>query len=82
LGVDIPRHSSLVGVFIDEMGLPEGAVVSLVIRGGVARVPDNNSRIRADDQLVVVATEEVQSATEERLRVLSEAGRLARWYRR
>lgn len=82
LGVDIPRHSALVGVFIDEMGLPEGAVVSLVIRGGVARVPDNNSRIRADDQLVVVATEEVQSATEERLRVLSEAGRLARWYRR
>ena len=80
LGVDVPKGSALVGVFVVEMGLPRGALVSLVIREGVAEVPREETRIRADDQLVIVATLDVQAQTEERIRLLSSGGRLARWY--
>ena len=80
LGVDIPKGSALIGVFVMEMGLPQGAAVSLVIREGTAEVPGEHTRIRVNDQLVIVATQEVQLATEERVRMLSTGGRLARWY--
>ncbi len=80
LGVDVPKGSALVGVFVTEMGLPKGAAVSLVIRGGSAEVPHEDTRIRAEDQLVVVTTIDMQAQTEERIRVLSTGGRLARWY--
>ena len=80
LGVDVPKGSALVGVFVMEMGLPTGAAVSLVIRGGAAEVPNEHTRIRAEDQLVIVATLEVQARAEERIRALSTGGRLARWY--
>jgi cell volume regulation protein A len=80
LGVDVPKGSALVGVFVVEMGLPRGALVSLVIREGVAEVPREETRIRANDQLVIVATLDVQAQTEERIRLLSSGGRLARWY--
>jgi cell volume regulation protein A len=80
LGVDVPKGSALVGVFVVEMGLPRGALVSLVIREGVAEVPREETRIRAEDQLVIVATLDVQAQTEERIRLLALGGRLARWY--
>jgi cell volume regulation protein A len=80
LGVDVPKGSALVGVFVTEMGLPKGAAVSLVIRGGSAEVPHEDTRIRAEDQLVIVTTIDMQAQTEERIRVLSTGGRLARWY--
>jgi len=80
LGVDVPKGSALVGVFVVEMGLPQGAAVSLVIRGGNAEVPGEHTRIRAGDQLVIVASLNVHIQTEERLRLLSAGGRLARWY--
>ena len=81
LGIDVPQKSALVGVYVSEMGLPKGAVVSLVIREGEAQVPDMHTRIKAGDQLVVVATEESQAHAEARIKVLSEGGRLAQWYR-
>ena len=80
LGVDVPKGSALVGVFVVEMGLPRGALVSLVIREGVAEVPREETRIRTEDQLVIVATLDVQAQTEERIRLLALGGRLARWY--
>lgn len=80
LGVDVPKGSALVGVYVVEMGLPRGALVSLIIRDGIAEVPREDTRIRADDQLVVVASLDVQDQTEERIRMLSAGGRLARWY--
>lgn len=80
LGVDVPKNSAMIGVYVVEMGLPKGAVVSLVIREGEARVPDSNTRIKSGDQLVVVATEDVQVETEKRIKIMSESGRLAHWY--
>jgi potassium/hydrogen antiporter len=79
LGIEVPDGSGFVGTFVNEVGLPEGAVVALVIRDGAAIAPDVNTRIRAGDQVVIVATEEAQMATEERIRSVARGGRLARW---
>lgn len=81
LGVDVPRDSRLVGVFVRELGLPDGAAVSLVVHGRDAVVPTPETRIRVGDRLVVVAAEEVRRATERRLRAISKGGRLATWRR-
>jgi potassium/hydrogen antiporter len=79
LGLAIPSDSQLVGVFVREIGLPQPAAVSMVIREGVALVPDGETRLRAGDQIVVVTTPQARVATERRLRALSRQGRLAVW---
>jgi potassium/hydrogen antiporter len=82
LSVDVSAESMMVGVYISEMGLPEGAVVSLIIRDSFTLVPTLDSRIKARDHLIVVAATEVQAQTERRLKEISEGGRLADWYRK
>ena len=79
LGFEVPTGSGLVGTFVTELGLPEGAVVSLVVRGERAIAPDANTRLRAGDQVLIVATEEVRAATEARMQAVARSGRLARW---
>ncbi len=79
MGFDLPRSSGLAGMFVRELGLPEGAAVSLVIRDQRASVPDAETRLRAGDRLVVVAAEGCRADTERRLRALDRAGRLAGW---
>ena len=79
LGFEVPAGSGLVGTFITEIGLPKGAVVSLVVRGGEAIAPDVHTRLRAGDRVLVVTTEEVRSATEQRMQQVASRGRLARW---
>jgi potassium/hydrogen antiporter len=80
LGIEVPDGSGFVGTFIYELGLPVGAVVALVVRGETAIAPDVHTRVRAGDRLLVVATEDVRTATEARIRAVARAGRLARWY--
>ena len=79
LGFEVPARSGLVGTFVPEIGLPEGAVVSLVVRDGTAIAPDANTRIRAGDRVLVVSTEEVRAATEARMLAVARRGRLAAW---
>ena len=79
LGLSIPADSRLVGVFVREIGLPQPAAVSLVIRDRATLVPDGETRLRAGDQIVVVTTPQEREATERRLRALSRQGRLAVW---
>ncbi len=79
LGIEVPAGSGLVGTFVTEVGLPEGAVVSLIVRGGTAIAPDANTRVRAGDQVLIVTTEEARAATEQRIRAVVQRGRLARW---
>lgn len=79
LAVDVPSGSGLVGVFVSELGLPGGAVVSLIVRGPEALGVDEHTRIRAGDRLVVVVREDVRTAAEERLRLVATNGRLAGW---
>lgn len=79
LGLSVPADSHLVGVFVREIGLPQPAAVSLVVRDGVALVAEGETRVRAGDQIVVVTTPQARAATERRLRALSRQGRLAVW---
>jgi len=72
LGIEVPPESRLVGTFISEVGLPDGAVVSLVVRGEEPIVPDINTRIRAGDRLLIVTTEEVRGAAEARVRAIAQ----------
>jgi cell volume regulation protein A len=79
LGIEAPAESGLVGTFVTEIGLPEGAVISLIVRGDVPIVPDANSRIRAGDRILMVTTEEARAGAERRMRAVARRGRLAGW---
>lgn len=79
LQVDVPAGSRLAGVHIDELRLPPGAAVTLVLRAGTGFVPAPDTRLRAGDSLLVVATAAARDAAERRLRAVSRRGRLARW---
>jgi cell volume regulation protein A len=79
LQVRILPGSKLHGVYITELRLPEGATVSLVVRKGQGFTPEPMTRLREDDQLLVVTTAKVRSVTERRIRAVDRAGRLARW---
>jgi cell volume regulation protein A len=80
LQLEIPAGSRLAGVHIDELRLPVGAAVTLVLRNGTGFVPSPQTRLKAGDSLLIVATDQVRDATEQRLRAVSRRGRLARWF--
>jgi cell volume regulation protein A len=79
LQAEIPPGSQLAGVYIDELRLPVGAVVTLVLREGEGFVPSPRTRLRVGDSLLIVATAASRDAAERRLRAVSRRGRLARW---
>jgi len=80
LQVDIPPGSRLSGVHLDELRLPVGAVVTLVLRDGAGFVPEGDTRLKVGDSLLIVATVDARDAAERRLRAVSRRGRLARWF--
>lgn len=80
LQLDVPPGSRLSGVHVDELRLPVGAVVTLVLRDGAGFVPTGDTRLRVGDSLLIVATVDVRDAAERRLRAVSRRGRLARWF--
>jgi potassium/hydrogen antiporter len=79
LQVRVPVGSRLKGVYLQELRLPRGAVVSLVVRDDKAFTPTPETRLRELDQLLVVTTSHVRAAAEERIRAVDMRGRLARW---
>jgi len=79
LQLRIGPGSRLQGVYISELRLPRGAQVTLIVRDTTSVVPDKDTQLRTGDQLLVVATNEVREATEERLRAVARSGKLARW---
>jgi cell volume regulation protein A len=80
LQLDVPPGSRLAGVHLDELRLPVGAVVTLVLRDGTGFVPAPDTRLRTGDALLIVTTAGARDAAERRLRAVSRRGRLARWY--
>jgi cell volume regulation protein A len=80
LQLAVPPGSRLAGVYVDELRLPVGAAVTLVLRKGLGFVPKPNTRLRDGDSLLIVATSECRDETERRLRAISRSGRLARWH--
>jgi potassium/hydrogen antiporter len=79
LQVQIPIDSKLRGVYLQELRLPRGATVSLVVRGGTAFTPGAETRLRELDQLLVVTTADARVAAEDRIRDVDQRGKLARW---
>ena len=79
LQVTIAPTSKMHGVEVGELRLPQGASVSLVIRSGSSLVPERRTVLRAGDDLLVVTPRKLREATEDRLRQVSENGRLAQW---
>ena len=79
LGIDVRPGSQLAGLYLSDLRLPTGAVLSLIVRNDQGFSPDSNTRIRTSDRLMIVATEEVRDQTERRLRAVSKGGRLANW---
>jgi potassium/hydrogen antiporter len=79
LQVRVRTGSQLHGVYLDELRLPVGATVSLVVRDNAGFTPDGRTRLREGDQLLVVTTEKARDATERRIRAVDRAGRYARW---
>ncbi|WP_028925736.1 potassium/proton antiporter [Pseudonocardia acaciae] len=79
LQVRVPVGSKLHGVYLRELRLPQGAMVSLVVRDGEGFTPTLETRLRQRDQLLVVTTSTVRARAEQRIRAVDRAGRLARW---
>ena len=79
LQVSISPASRMHGVEVGELRQPPGPSVSMVIRDGDTVVPERRTVLRHGDELLVVTPRRLRDRTEERLRQVSEGGRLAQW---
>jgi cell volume regulation protein A len=79
LQVRVTPGSRLHGVYVEELRLPPGAHVTLIVRDGRSIVPGVHTHFVTGDQVLVVATSAVRDEAEARLRAVARAGKLARW---
>ena len=79
LSVAVPDGSRMHGVEVSELRLPAGSAVTLVVRDGKSFVPLPSTVLRRGDELLVVATDPVRDAAEQRLRAVAQGGKLAGW---
>jgi len=79
LQLRIPPDSEMHGVEVFELRLPTGANVALIVRDGNSMVPGPTTMLRHGDDLLVVTPASQRLATEQRLRAVSQYGRLAGW---
>ncbi|MFN2479610.1 MAG: potassium/proton antiporter [Pseudonocardiaceae bacterium] len=79
LQIRVPRPSRLHGVYLSELRLPAGTVVSLVVRERNGFTPQSTTRLQEGDQLLVVTTAGNRDRAEQRIRAVHRAGRLAQW---
>lgn len=80
LQIRVPPTSKLHGVEIFELRLPTDAQVTLIVRDGKTFVPADSTRIRVDDQLLVVTTATCREMVERRMKAISRRGKLAGWF--
>ena len=80
LQLECPPGSRLAGVHVDELRLPLGASVTLVLRDGGGFVPAPDTRLKAGDSLLIVATAAVRDRDRAAAARVSRRGRLARWF--
>ncbi|GAA3302461.1 hypothetical protein GCM10020295_48350 [Streptomyces cinereospinus] len=67
------------GVEVNELRLPAGSAVTLVVRDGTSFVPLPTTVLRRGDELLVVATDPVRDAAERRLRAVGAAASWPGW---
>ncbi len=75
----VPPGSRLAGTRVDELRLPVGAIVSMVLREGVAVAGEPSLRIVVGDQLVIATHAGVLRDAQHRIAAVHRSGRLARW---
>lgn len=76
---EVPESSKLVGLYVSDLRLPRGAVLSMLIRGKEILVPDAQLRLKAGDHMVMAVPNGLLERTQDRLELLAEYGGLARW---
>lgn len=79
LRVHVVPGSRLHGVYVDELRLPAGAQVTLVVRDGRTLVPGPTTPLLTGDAVLFVVPSDVRGEVEDRLRAVSRGGKLARW---
>ncbi|WP_407555744.1 potassium/proton antiporter [Streptomyces sp. Pv4-95] len=79
LSTSIGPGSKMHGVEVGELRMPAGAAVTLIVRDGTSFVPAPTTVLRHGDELLVVATDPVRDAAENRLQAVSQGGKLAGW---
>ena len=79
LQLHVGDTSRLNGVQIQELRLPKGANVTLVVRGDEGFVPGPRTVIRHGDQLLLVTTAKSRDQAVRRVRSVSREGRMAGW---
>jgi cell volume regulation protein A len=79
LRVHVTPGSRLHGVYVEELRLPAGAQVTLVVREGRTIVPGPNTALLRGDSVLFVVPSEVRAEVENRLRAVARGGKLARW---
>ncbi len=75
----VPVDGRLVGLWISDLRLPRGAVLSLLVRGHQVIEPDPEMRLRAKDKLLLAVEDGLLERVQSRLWLLNEYGPLARW---
>ena len=80
LTMTVQPTSRLHNVTVIELRLPDPSVITLIIRDGHTFVPLPDTRIEANDQLLIVTTSKTRAAAERRLRAVSRRGKLAYWF--
>jgi potassium/hydrogen antiporter len=80
LTMTVLPQSRLHNVTVLELRLPDPSVITLIIRHGHAFVPQPDTRIQTDDELLIITTTRTREAAERRLRAVSRRGKLAYWF--
>jgi cell volume regulation protein A len=80
LEVRVTNTSRLHGVTVQELRLPAGASVALIVREGESFVPTSTTTLRHGDDLLIVTPRGLREETQQRLRAVGRQGRLAGWF--
>jgi cell volume regulation protein A len=79
LTMTIPPDSHLNLISVLELGLPDPAVITMIIRGGHSFVPTQGTQLQIGDEMLIVTTRRQRDVTERRLRAVDRRGTLAHW---
>lgn len=70
LTIDVGDRCDLARTRIKNMGLPSGALVTLLIRKQVGQIPTGDTELAPGDRIVVISTADLRPAVEKRLQEL------------
>ncbi len=75
----VPDTGRLVGMWVHDLRLPRGAVVSMIIRDKKILIPDRTLRLQGRDELLLAVDSGLVERVQGRLTLINEHGPLARW---